>query len=98
MPEGQILPIIWMEVTSGEISDDLRAMIYHSTFSANAIQLSLRYGSLLACLILITILVIICYIKGKPSEEKTEELHVHLHVQNNEIIVGKAIETEADNN
>jgi len=44
--DNQILPVIWMEITSGEISKELRAMIYHSTFSANAIQLSLRYGTL----------------------------------------------------
>lgn len=87
-----------MEVTSGEISKELRAMIYHSTFSANAIQLSLRYGTLFLCLVFVTIFVIICYFKSKPSETKPEELHVHLHVQNNEIIVENAIETEIDDN
>ncbi|CAD7078472.1 unnamed protein product [Hermetia illucens] len=42
MKRNIILPVMWLEVTSGEINDELRAMIYHSTFSANAIQLALK--------------------------------------------------------
>lgn len=59
-----ILPLIWMEVTSDEVPETLRAMIYHSTFSANAIQLSLRYGSLFGLLVSIMLLVAGCYLKA----------------------------------
>lgn len=96
--DGQILPVLWMEVTSGDISKELRAMIYHSTFSANAIQISLRYGSLSLCVILLILIVVICYFKSKPNGNQVDEVHVHVHVQNNEsssdndTIVEKAIQ------
>lgn len=97
--DGQILPVLWMEVTSGEISKELRAMIYHSTFSANAIQISLRYGTLLLCIVLVTLIVVIIYFKSKPNGNQVEEVHVHVHVQKNDstsednvTIVEKAIE------
>lgn len=68
LKEGQYLPVLWMEVTSGELSDELRAMIYHSTFSANAIQLSLRYGSLLISASTMAMLVAACYYNGKNRQ------------------------------
>lgn len=61
LKEGQYLPVLWMEVASGELSDELRAMIYHSSFSANAIQLSLRYGSLLVSATFMAMLMAGCY-------------------------------------
>lgn len=44
---GEILPVIWMEISSGEISGDLRQKLYHSSTSANAIEMFVIYGSLL---------------------------------------------------
>lgn len=81
--EGQILPVIWMEVTSGEISTELRAMIYHSTFSANAIQLSLRYGTLLFCIIFIVLFVVICCLNSKANQNSDPEVCIHVHLSNN---------------
>lgn len=49
-----------MEVAPGELSEELRAMIYHSTFSANAIQLYLRYGTLLVSLTSLILLIATC--------------------------------------
>lgn len=66
--EGQYLPVLWMEVTAGELSDELRATIYHSTFSLNAIELSLRYGSLLVTATTMALLVAACYYNRKISE------------------------------
>lgn len=66
--EGQYLPVLWMEISSGELSDELRAMIYHSTFSANAIQLSLRYGSLLISASTMAMLVAACYYNRKNNQ------------------------------
>lgn len=68
--DEQILPVMWMEVTSDEIPEEFRAMIYHSTFSANAIQLSLRYGSLLIATITLAVLVAGYYYNAKTEEEK----------------------------
>lgn len=68
--DEQILPVMWMEVTSDEIPEEFRAMIYHSTFSANAIQLSLRYGSLLIVTITLAVLVAGYYYNAKTEEEK----------------------------
>jgi len=52
-----ILPIIWMEVTGGDIPDDFMELIYHSTHSANAFKSNLRYATALS--MLITFLLII---------------------------------------
>lgn len=65
----QILPVMWMEVTSSEVPEELRAVIYHSTFSANAIQLSLRYGSLFGLAVSIAMLVAGCYLKSTETEQ-----------------------------
>lgn len=69
---------MWLEVTSGEINDELRAMIYHSTFSANAIQLALKYGTLLTCVTTLALIVAACYYRGKnndiPEKEKDRDL------------------------
>lgn len=68
--DKQILPVIWMEVMSGNISEDLRATIYHTTFSLNAIQLTLRYGSLLVCLMTLTVLIYVVYYRKKRKENQ----------------------------
>ncbi|KAG4077953.1 hypothetical protein HA402_013453 [Bradysia odoriphaga] len=74
LKEGQYLPILWMEVTSGKLSEELRTMIYHSTFTANAIQLSLRYGSLLISATTMAMLVAVCYYNDKNVQflQKTQ--------------------------
>lgn len=61
--DNQILPVMWMEVTNDEIPEELRTILYHSTFSANALQLSLRYGSLLGCAVTLAILIATFYYK-----------------------------------
>lgn len=71
--DNPILPVLWMEVISGEITDELRAMIYHSTFSANAIQLSLRYGSLLLCVTTLAMLVAAFYYRGKSKMQQQQQ-------------------------
>lgn len=58
---------------SGSISEDLRATIYHSTFSANAIQLSLRYGTLLVCVTTLAMLVASIYYRSKTIEQQLEK-------------------------
>lgn len=66
----QILPVIWMEVMSGVLSEELRSMIYHSTFSANAIQLSFKYGTLLVGVASLGMLVATLYYCGRNRKDK----------------------------
>uniref|UniRef100_A0A182P0L0 Scavenger receptor class B n=1 Tax=Anopheles epiroticus TaxID=199890 RepID=A0A182P0L0_9DIPT len=68
--EGQYLPVIWLEVVPGVISDELRAMIYHSTYSANAIQMSLRVGSLAFFVLSVVLLIAKCYYSTRSSRKK----------------------------
>lgn len=70
--DEQILPVMWMEVTSDEVPEEFRTVIYHSTFSANAIQLSLRYGSLLAVTITIAVLVYGFYMNSNKTNENND--------------------------
>lgn len=66
-----ILPILWMEMTSGDVPEEFRAVIYHSTFSANAIQLGLRYGSLLGLIVSAIMLVTSFYMQTNENEAAT---------------------------
>uniref|UniRef100_A0A182YBW4 Scavenger receptor class B n=1 Tax=Anopheles stephensi TaxID=30069 RepID=A0A182YBW4_ANOST len=68
--EGQYLPVIWLEVVPGVISDELRAMIYHSTYSANAIQMSLRVGTLAFFVLSLVLLIAKCYCGARSSGKK----------------------------
>ncbi|XP_058826599.1 lysosome membrane protein 2 [Topomyia yanbarensis] len=67
--EDHILPVVWLEVVPGVISEELRNMIYHSTFSANAIQLSFKYGSLLICVTTLALLSMACYFRTKNNSD-----------------------------
>uniref|UniRef100_A0A182J7A1 Scavenger receptor class B n=1 Tax=Anopheles atroparvus TaxID=41427 RepID=A0A182J7A1_ANOAO len=71
--DGQYLPVIWLEVVPGVISDELRAMIYHSTYSANAIQMSLRVASLVFFVLSFVMLLARCYCGSKASGSETHD-------------------------
>ena len=83
--DGQILPVIWMEVVPGEISKELRAMIYHSTFSANAIQLSLRFGTLIAFVTSLALLVGAIFYRKRTVTKSLQESEIENHNKNTEI-------------
>ncbi|XP_053675470.1 lysosome membrane protein 2-like [Anopheles nili] len=68
--EGQYLPVIWLEVVPGVISDELREMIYHSTYSANAIQMSLRVVTLVFVVLSLVLLIAKCYYGTRSLEKK----------------------------
>lgn len=72
MDEGLILPVLWIEVTSGDLSEDVRSFLYHSTFSVNAIQYALKYGTLLTCLTSFALIVAGCYYLSKMREEQMD--------------------------
>ncbi|XP_017462313.1 PREDICTED: lysosome membrane protein 2, partial [Rhagoletis zephyria] len=52
-----ILPLIWIEITSGDFTDEIIENLYISTFGLNAIQYALKYGTLFACIISFALIV-----------------------------------------
>ncbi|XP_055385355.1 lysosome membrane protein 2 [Condylostylus longicornis] len=83
MDEGIILPILWLEITQGELNEELQTLIFHSTFSANAIQYALKYGTLLICVTTLALLVAGVYYLGKFREKNLKRRN--LTVSNNEM-------------
>ncbi|XP_067629023.1 lysosome membrane protein 2 isoform X7 [Eurosta solidaginis] len=55
--EGTILPLIWIEITSGDFTDEIIDTLYISTFGLNAIQNALKYGTLFACIISFSLII-----------------------------------------
>lgn len=43
--EGDILPVIWMEVVPAQFPEEVQNAIYHSSFTANFVEKILKYGS-----------------------------------------------------
>lgn len=58
-----------MEIVSGAISTELRTLIYHSTFSTNALQLCLNYGTLLLSATSLTLLILMVRYSQRTDEE-----------------------------
>lgn len=70
LKQDDILPIIWLEVVPGEFDESLKNLIYHSSFSANAVQLGLRWGTAFICLISLLLLIAAIYCRIKVKEIK----------------------------
>lgn len=66
-PDKIILPIAWMEVSSGELPDSFFRIIYHATFTVKRMQVALRWGTLL--LAAVTFFYLVRYIRRKPSKK-----------------------------
>lgn len=58
-------------MTSGEVPEGIRAFIYHSTFSTNAIQLALRYGSLMGLIVSVIMLITGFYLRKVENDAQT---------------------------
>jgi large-conductance mechanosensitive channel len=75
LPKDFILPIFWFEVTAGEIPAEFQAIVFHTTQSANAMYLTIQFGSLVSSVISLLFLLSISYIYVKQlrkSIDKTE--------------------------
>ncbi|XP_030388548.1 scavenger receptor class B member 1 isoform X2 [Scaptodrosophila lebanonensis] len=71
---GTILPLIWIEITSGDFSEEVLSLLYKSTYGLDAIQLALKYGTLLVCLTSFSIIVAsVYYLNSKREEERIEQ-------------------------
>ncbi|XP_058123242.1 scavenger receptor class B member 1-like [Anopheles ziemanni] len=76
--DGLYLPVLWLEVVPGVISEELRSMIYHSTYSANAIQMSLRVASLVFFVLSLVMLLARFYCCSKVTNSmKRDEQERH---------------------
>ena len=64
-----ILPLIWIEITSGDFTDEVIDTLYASTFGLNLIQYSLKYGTLLMCLVTFGLIVAGFYYLARKREE-----------------------------
>lgn len=73
LDDGVFLPILWIEITVGEMSDDIKSTIFHSTFSANVANLILKYGTLLIMMVTIT-LIAVTIIKLNRVRTKSEPI------------------------
>uniref|UniRef100_A0A1A9WI63 Scavenger receptor class B member 1 n=1 Tax=Glossina brevipalpis TaxID=37001 RepID=A0A1A9WI63_9MUSC len=67
-----ILPLIWIEITTGDFTDEIIDTLYASTYGLNLIQCSLKYGTLLMCLIFFTLIVANFYYLAKKREIQLE--------------------------
>lgn len=64
-----ILPLIWIEITSGNFTDDVIDKLHASTYGLNLIQYTLKYGTLLMCLLFFAIILAGFYYLAKKRDE-----------------------------
>ncbi|XP_068147262.1 scavenger receptor class B member 1 isoform X1 [Drosophila tropicalis] len=88
LKNSTILPLMWIEITSGEYSEDVLHDIYFSTFGLDAIQLALKYGTLLISVTSFSLIVAGVYYFNSRREE-----HLQHHLQHSK----SAAELEALN-
>ncbi|KNC22291.1 hypothetical protein FF38_12904 [Lucilia cuprina] len=69
LDHGMILPLIWIEITSGDFTDEVIDTLYASTFGLNLIQYTLKYGTLLMCLVTFALIVAGFYYLARKREE-----------------------------
>jgi hypothetical protein len=90
-----VLPVLWLEVVPGELSKELRSIIYHSSFSVNAVEMYFKYGSLLACLVLLMLIGTILYCRSQISRNKSD--HELDHNNLNKCVMTKLNPIKVDN-
>jgi len=57
LPKDLILPICWIEITSGDIPANLKSVIFNTTHSANASYFLIQFGSLIAATVSLLLLI-----------------------------------------
>ncbi|EDW92644.1 uncharacterized protein Dyak_GE14460, isoform C [Drosophila yakuba] len=73
MKNTTILPLIWIEITSGDFSEEVLHTLYLSTFGLNAIQQTLKYGTLLISVTSFSLIVAGVYYLNSRREEQLQE-------------------------
>uniref|UniRef100_T1PF54 CD36 family protein n=1 Tax=Musca domestica TaxID=7370 RepID=T1PF54_MUSDO len=69
LEDGTILPLIWIEITSGDFTPEILDTLYASTFGLNLIEYSLKYGTLLMSIVSFSLIVAGFYYLAKRREE-----------------------------
>lgn len=69
LDDNIILPLIWIEITSGDFTDEVIDTLYASTFGLNLIQYVLKYGTLLMSFVTFGIIVYGFYYLAKRREK-----------------------------
>ncbi|XP_030558448.1 lysosome membrane protein 2 [Drosophila novamexicana] len=73
LENATILPLIWIEITAGDFNDDVLHTLYVSTFGLDAIQLALKYGTLLVSVTTFSLIVAsVYYLNSKREEQQLE--------------------------
>lgn len=73
MRDGTIFPLIWIEITANDFNDDVLHKLYLSTFGLDAIQLALKYGTLLVSVTTFSLIVGgVYYLNNKREEQQLE--------------------------
>jgi len=80
---------MWIEITSGDFSEDVLHTLYISTFGLNAIQQTLKYGTLLISVTSFSLIVAGVYYLNSRREEQLQESKssAELEALNGEIVV-----------
>eukprot|EP00099_Drosophila_melanogaster_P012553 NP_001286874.1 uncharacterized protein Dmel_CG3829, isoform B [Drosophila melanogaster] len=68
-----ILPLMWIEITSGDFSEEVLHTLYLSTFGLNAIQQTLKYGTLLISVTSFSLIVAGVYYLNSRREQQLQE-------------------------
>lgn len=68
LDDGTILPLIWIEITSGDFTPEILDTLYASTFGLNLIEYSLKYGTLLMSILSFGLIVAGFYYLAKRRE------------------------------
>ncbi|TDG46420.1 hypothetical protein AWZ03_007194 [Drosophila navojoa] len=72
MQNATILPLIWIEITAGDFNEDVLHTLYVSTFGLDAIQLALKYGTLLVSVTSFSLIVASVYYLNSKREEQQQ--------------------------
>ncbi|XP_017044996.1 scavenger receptor class B member 1 [Drosophila ficusphila] len=89
LKNATILPLMWIEITSGDFSEQVLQTLYISTFGLNAIQECLKYGTLLVSVTSFSLIVAGVYYLNSRREEQLQEnkSSAELEALNGEIVV-----------
>ncbi|XP_016977251.1 scavenger receptor class B member 1 [Drosophila rhopaloa] len=89
LKNATILPLMWIEITAGDFSKEVIHTLYLSTFGLNAIQQTLKYGTLLISVTSFSLIVASVYYLNSRREEQLQESKssAELEALNGEIVV-----------
>ncbi|XP_061396790.1 lysosome membrane protein 2 [Musca vetustissima] len=68
LDDGAILPLIWIEITSGDFTPEILDTLYASTFGLNLIEYILKYGTLLMSIVSFSLIVASFYYLARRRE------------------------------